>query len=200
MKKQQNLTLLLSFTLLIFIFFNNKSTAITKDSITVERTNYRCEMVRGKNTSSFKLKLLKGSAAIFGRENWKKGEKIKIHLISVNHYMNNLEIGILKAEDMKQGWGYNSYGKPITQTITEEHTDLEFTVPTDGQYGLFLLDKNNTKILFEQLFPENRKETVKDEDKSSKNKENNYFTKIKLRYHPNIEFNINKEFKNPLVK
>ena len=148
-----------------------------------------------KKSTHFKIRLLKGSVATFGREKWKKGDTVLIKLKSCKG--NDLEVGILPAEDINAGWGYNAYGAPIKKRAENQEDEVKFTIPNDGEYGIYVKDMKSNVISFLELFSEKEIVSTKSERKKSK-KDYDY----ELNNHNCIEFGleINKKFINPLTE
>lgn len=148
-----------------------------------------------KKSTHFKIRLLKGSVATFGREKWKKGDTVLIKLKSFKG--NDLEVGILPAEDINAGWGYNAYGAPIKKRVENQEDEVKFTIPNDGEYGIYVKDMKSNVISFLELFSEKEIVSTKSEGKKSK-KDYDY----ELNNHNCVEFGleINKKFINPLTE
>lgn len=147
-----------------------------------------------KGSTHFKIRLLKGSVAIFGREKWKKGDTVVIKLKSLKG--NDLEVGILPAEDINAGWGYNDYGAPIKKVENPED-DVKFTIPNDGEYGIYVRDMKSYAFSFLELF--RGKEIVSTKSEGKKSEKDH---KHELNNHNCIEFEleVNKKFINPLTE
>ncbi|HWQ76697.1 MAG TPA: M56 family metallopeptidase [Syntrophomonas sp.] len=82
------------------------------------------------------VELTKGGAFVVGRETWDKGDEI-IFRISTDEDM-ELYVGILPAESMDSGFGYNDYGRFIQKKIEVSSTvqEVSFIVPETGEYGI----------------------------------------------------------------
>ena len=156
--------------------------------------NFLVESRDTKGSTHFKIRLLKGSVAIFGREKWKKDDTVVIKLKSFKG--NDLEVGILPAEDIKAGWGYNGYGAPIKKVENPED-DVKFTIPNDGEYGIYVRDMKSYAFSFLELF--RGKEIVSTKSEGKKSKKDH---KHELNNHNCIEFEleVNKKFINPLTE
>ena len=148
-----------------------------------------------KGSTHFKIRLLKGSVAIFGREKWKKGDTVVIKLKSLKG--KDLEVGILPAEDIKAGWGYNDYGAPIKKRVENPEDDVKFTIPNDGEYGIYVKDMKSNAFSFLELF--RGKEIVSTKSEGKKSEKDH---KHELNKHNCIEFEleVNKKFINPLTE
>ena len=148
-----------------------------------------------KGSTHFKIRLLKGSVAIFGREKWEKGDTVVIKLKSLKG--KDLEVGILPAEDIKAGWGYNDYGAPIKKRVENLEDEIKFTIPDDGEYGIYVKDMKSNYISFSELFKEKEIASTKSEMKKP---EKDY--DHELNNHNSIEFEleVNKKFINPLTE
>ncbi len=147
-----------------------------------------------KGSTHFKIRLLKGSVAIFGREKWKKGDTVVIKLKSFKG--NDLEVGILPAEDIKAGWGYNAYGAPIKKVENPED-DVKFTIPNDGEYGIYVKDMKSNVISFLELFSEKEIVSTKSEGKKS---EKDYDHELNNHNCIEFELEVNKKFIKPLTE
>lgn len=140
------------------------------------KTNFSYQTILKNDKTLFNLKLLKGSVALLGRENWKKGDSIRIHVSNINSDSSHFKIGILRAEDQSKGWGYNDYGEALVmKRFSQDDNNLEFIVPNDGQYGLIVRNDANDTILGDIL------------------------SFVKANY-SDIAFEINREFHNPLTQ
>ena len=106
--------------------------------------NFLVESRDTKGSTHFQIRLLKGSVATFAREKWKKGDTVVIKLKSLKG--NDLEVGILPAEDIKAGWGYNDYGAPIKKSVENPEDEVKFTIPNDGEYGIYVKDTTSNAI------------------------------------------------------
>ncbi|TWS18644.1 hypothetical protein FK268_23920, partial [Tsukamurella sputi] len=137
----------------------------------------------------------KGSVATFAREKWKKGDTVVIKLKSLKG--KDLEIGILPAEDIKAGWGYNDYGAPIKKRVENQEDEIKFTIPDDGEYGIYVKDTTSNAIYFPELFKGKEIVSTKSEGKKSKKDHGHELNK-----HNCVEFEleVNKKFINPLTK
>lgn len=148
-----------------------------------------------KGSTHFKIRLLKGSVAIFGREKWKKGDTVVIKLKSFKG--NDLEVGILPAEDIKAGWGYNDYGAPIKKRVENQEDEVKFTIPNDGEYGIYVKDMKSNVISFLELFSEKEIVSTKSEGKKS---EKDYDHELNKHNCIEFELEVNKKFINPLTE
>lgn len=140
--------------------------------------------------------MLKGSVATFAREKWKKGDTVIIKLKSLKGNKKDLEVGILPAEDINAGWGYNDYGVFIKKMAEKPEDEVEFTIPGDGEYGIYVKDKTSNTISFQEIIVE--KEIVSTESEKKPKKEYSF----ELKNHNSVEFEIevNKKFINPLTE
>ena len=156
--------------------------------------NFLVESREKKGSTHFQIRLLKGSVATFGREKWKKGDTIVIKLKSFKG--NDLEVGILPAEDIKAGLGYNGYGAPIKKVENPED-DVKFTIPNDGEYGIYVRDMKSYAFSFLELFRGKEIVSTKSEGKKSEKDHDHELNK-----HNCIEFEleVNKKFINPLTE
>lgn len=148
-----------------------------------------------KESTHFQIRLLKGSVATFAREKWKKGDTVVIKLKSLKG--KDLEVGILPAEDIKAGWGYNDYGAPIKKRVENQEDEIKFTIPDDGEYGIYVKDTTSNAIYFPELFKGKEIVSTKSEMKKPE-KDYDY----ELNNHNSIEFEleVNKKFINPLTE
>lgn len=171
MKKKRLLLIMIVFLLI------NTVLAVSNNSINVERKGYQYEMTQEKDIALFKVKLVRRGIALFGRERWKKGEKIVVSVRSIDSDAGRLSIGIVRAEDMSKGWSYDSYGEVIgKESVEHEGSTLEFVVPFDGEYGILVNNADNEWTVLDRLVE---------------------FFKSK---YVSVEFDVNKTFINPLVK
>ena len=148
-----------------------------------------------KGSTHFKIRLLKGSVATFGREKWKKGDTVLIKLKSFKG--NDLEVGILPAEDINAGWGYNAYGAPIKKRVENPEDDVKFTIPNDGEYGIYVKDMKSNVISFLELFSEKEIVSTKSEGKKS---EKDYDHELNNHNCIEFELEVNKKFIKPLTE
>lgn len=148
-----------------------------------------------KGSTHFKIRLLKGSVAIFGREKWKKGDTVVIKLKSLKG--KDLEVGILPAEDIKAGWGYNGYGAPIKKSAENPEDELKFTIPNDGEYGIYVKDTTSYAISFLELFKGKEIVSTKSEWKKSEKDHGHELNKHNC---IELELEVNKKFINPLTE
>lgn len=148
-----------------------------------------------KGSTHFQIRLLKGSVATFAREKWKKGDTVVIKLKSLKG--KDLEVGILPAEDIKAGWGYNDYGAPIKKRVENLEDEIKFTILDDGEYGIYVKDMKSNYNSFPELFKEKEIVSTKSEMKKP---EKDY--DHELNNHNSIEFEleVNKKFINPLTE
>lgn len=156
--------------------------------------NFLVESRDTKESTHFKIRLLKGSVATFGREKWKKGDTVLIKLKSFKG--NDLEVGILPAEDINAGWGYNDYGAPIKKVENPED-DVKFTIPNDGEYGIYVKDMKSNAFSFLELFRGKEIVSTKSEGKKS---EKNYDHELNKHNCIEFELEVNKKFINPLTE
>lgn len=196
MKKSISLTMALILLLAMMMPTSDVAMAAKKsdNAKCFSSKNFLVESRDTKGSTDFKIRLLKGSVAIFGREKWKKGDTVVIKLKSFKG--NDLEVGILPAEDIKAGWGYNDYGAPIKKVENPED-DVEFTIPNDGEYGIYVKDMKSNVISFLELFSEKEIVSTKSEGKKSEKDH-----KHELNNHNCIEFEleVNKKFIKPLTE
>ncbi len=84
------------------------------------------------------IELIKGGVLAVGRETWEKGDEIIFH-ISADENM-KLYAGIIPAENMDNGFGYNDYGFPIDKKvdISAQEQEVSFTIPETGEYGIYV--------------------------------------------------------------
>lgn len=186
-------------TILIVISIQNKVLGIEKDynnNSFFQGKTFSVESTKEEDSTNFQIRLMKGSVATFGRENWKKGDKIAISLESLNSNEVSLEVGILPSEDLNAGWGYNAYGAPIIKEIKTQEK-VEFTIPLDGEYGIYVKDITPNKFSFLQIF---RHKEIKSTKLELKNINNNYKFNLKNRNCIEFELEVNKKFINPLTK
>ena len=157
--------------------------------------NFLVESRDKKGSTHFQIRLLKGSVATFAREKWKKGDTVVIKLKSLKG--KDLEVGILPAEDIKAGWGYNDYGAPIKKRVENQEDEIKFTIPNDGEYGIYVRDMKSNAFSFLELFRGKEIVSTKSEEKKKK-KDHNH----ELNNHNCIEFEleVNKKFINPLTE
>ena len=139
--------------------------------------------------------MLKGSVATFGREKWKKGDTVLIKLKSLKG--KDVEVGILPAEDINSGWGYNAYGAPIKKRVENPEDEVKFTIPADGEYGIYIKDKASNAISFLELFTGKEKESTKSNGKKS---EKDYEHELNNHNCIEVELEVNKKFINPLTE
>ncbi|UQK60726.1 hypothetical protein [Ezakiella coagulans] len=157
--------------------------------------NFLVESRDTKGSTHFKIRLLKGSVATFGREKWKKGDTVLIKLKSFKG--NDLEVGILPAEDINAGWGYNAYGAPIKKRVENPEDDVKFTIPNDGEYGIYVKDMKSNVISFLELFRGKEIVSTKSEGKKS---EKDYDHELNNHNCIEFELEVDKKFINPLTE
>lgn len=157
--------------------------------------NFLVESRDTKGSTHFKIRLLKGSVATFGREKWKKGDTVLIKLKSFKG--NDLEVGILPAEDINAGWDYNAYGAPIKKRVENPEDDVKFTIPNDGEYGIYVKDMKSNVISFLELFKGKEIVSTKSEGKKS---EKDYDHELNNHNCIEFELEVNKKFINPLTE
>ena len=157
--------------------------------------NFLVESRDTKVSTHFKIRLLKGSVATFGREKWKKGDTVLIKLKSFKG--NDLEVGILPAEDINAGWGYNAYGAPIKKRVENQEDEVKFTIPADGEYGIYVKDMKSNVISFLELFSEKEIVSTKSEGKKS---EKDYDHELNNHNCIEFELEVNKKFIKPLTE
>ena len=116
----------------------------------------------------------------------RQGDTVLIKLKSFKG--NDLEVGILPAEDINAGWGYNDYGAPIKKVENPED-DVKFTIPNDGEYGIYVKDMKSNAFSFLELF--RGKEIVSTKSEGKKSEKDNCIE---------FELEVNKKFMNPLTK
>lgn len=116
------------------------------------------------------IELHRGTYLAFGRESWEKGDEIVFRVSGKDHF--DVIIGIIPAESMDAGYSYDDYGMIIGKTVsvTSEIQELSFIVPESGEYGIA------TDYIINQFTTNSGNETV------------------------NFTLEVNKKFKNPLVK
>ena len=95
---------------------------------------------------------MKGSVATFGREKWKKGDTLVLKLKDLKGNKEGLEVGFLPAENQMNGWGYNDYGLPIKKEMKVTEDKVEFTIPFDREYGIYIQDKSSRRSFFHYYF------------------------------------------------
>ncbi len=132
--------------------------------------NFLVESRDKKGSTHFQIRLLKGSVATFAREKWKKGDTVVIKLKSLKG--KDLEVGILPAEDIKAGWGYNDYGAPIKKRVENQEDEIKFTIPNDGEYGIYVRDMKSNAFSFLELFRGKEIVSTKSEGKKSEKDHN----------------------------
>ena len=93
--------------------------------------NFLVKSTPNKDSTDFQIHLVKGSVATFAREKWKKGDTIVIKLKSIKKNKEGLEVGVLPAENLANGWDYNYYGYPIKKTIKTSEDEVEFNIQAD---------------------------------------------------------------------
>lgn len=157
--------------------------------------NFLVESRDTEGSMDFKIRLLKGSVATFGREKWKKGDTVLIKLKSFKG--NDLEVGILPAEDINAGWGYNAYGAPIKKRVENQEDEVKFTIPADGEYGIYVKDMKSNVISFLELFSEKEIVSTKSEGKKS---EKDYDHELNNHNCIEFELEVNKKFIKPLTE
>ncbi|WP_077075172.1 hypothetical protein [Aedoeadaptatus urinae] len=157
--------------------------------------NFLVESRDTKGSTDFQIRLLKGSVATFAREKWKKGDIVVIKFKSLKG--SDLEVGILPAEDINVGWGYNDYGAPIKKGLESPEDEVKFTIPDDGEYGIYVKDNASNAVSFLDLF--RGKETISTKSEGKKSRKDHG---LELNNHNCIEFEleVNKKFINPLTE
>ena len=103
----------------------------------------------------------------------------------------------MTAEDINAGWGYNDYGAPMKKSVENPEDEVKFTIPDDGEYGIYVKDMKSNAISFLDLFRGKEIVSTKSEGKKS-GKDHD----LELNNHNCIEFEleINKKFINPLTE
>lgn len=112
---------------------------ITTRPVSTESIEYATIKYYPKNDGThFEVKIYEGGLVTFGREHWAKGEQIAINVKSDENL--KMEVGIIPAEDMDEGWEYNDYKFPQSETIdvNTEFQTLKFEVPEAGEYGILI--------------------------------------------------------------
>lgn len=159
------------------------------------------------------LDLKRNAVFLAGREKWNKGEDIEIKIKADENYL--LNVGIVKAEDMNEGWTYDSYGLPILKKIELDDSVevLNFEVPETAEYGIIVQDLsykqnpvkyeiiNNGNLEETAEFGENHtgKEPIVEKNADNDVTETAVFPHSEDEY-VSIDINVNKKFKNPLEK
>ncbi|WP_215508499.1 hypothetical protein [Peptoniphilus sp. EMRHCC_23] len=188
-----------SIALLLFALVFNPNVVMaakkSNDAKCFSSKNFLVESRDTKGSTDFQIRLLKESVATFAREKWKKGDIVVIKLKSLKG--NDLEVGILPAEDINAGWGYNDYGAPIKKRVESPEDEVKFTIPDDGEYGIYVKDNASNAISFLDLFRGKEIISTKSEGKKSRKDHG-----LELNNHNCIEFEleVNKKFINPLTE
>lgn len=209
MKKTSVLILTILSICLCLIFKSDKnyvSMAMANKQID-SKSHFRCETTKTNNSTTMDFDIHKNSLALLGREFWKKGEQIKIRINSQKDNINSLKIGIIPAEDTSKGYSYDSYGVPITKTIDNLKnltTEVEFIVPQDGEYGLFI--QNMSPSAYNYSY--DKEVAIFDDNYTNHSQVNIPFTKnqkLSTDFDESVDYislslELNKVFVNPLVK
>lgn len=107
------------------------------------KPSFRYTLTKLDDATMMNFDIERNSVALIGREFWKKGEEIEISFHSNRGEVEELKVGIVPADDLSKGYGYESYGTPITETVFNLKnlaTKVKFVIPNDGEYGLFVQD------------------------------------------------------------
>ena len=189
----------ISIALLLFtlVFSLNVVMAAEKsnDSKCFSSKNFLVESRDTKGSTHFQIRLLKGSVATFAREKWNKGDIVVIKLKSLKG--NDLEVGILPAEDINAGWGYNDYGGPIKKRVENLEDEVKFTIPDGGEYGIYVKDMKSSARSFLELFRGKEIVATKSGEKKPE-KDRDY--ELNNRNCIEFELEVNKKFINPLTE
>ena len=102
----------------------------------------------------------------------------------------------MPAEDIKAGWGYNDYGAPIKKSVENPEDELKFTIPNDGEYGIYVKDTTSNAISFLELFKGKEIVSTKSEGKKSEKDHGHELNKHNC---IELELEVNKKFINPLT-
>ncbi len=110
------------------------SITVTGGTITLSAVNFGTHM---------DVELIKGGTFAVGREIWEKGDEI-IFRISADEAM-ELNVGILPAENMDSGFGYNDYGQFIQKKVALSAgvQEISFIIPETGEYGISVQNIKN---------------------------------------------------------
>lgn len=143
------------------------------------------------------VELIKGGALVVGRETWEKGDEI-VFRISADEDM-ELYIGILPAESMDIGFGYNGYGFPIDKKldISSQEQEVSFIVPKTGENGIIvrhISDENDKDSTVTSRPPEVAASHNSDEDNTMTS-----MPETGANGTVSFDLEINKVFENPLV-
>lgn len=153
------------------------------------------------------IELIKGSTLTIGRETWEKGDEI-VFRISADEDM-ELYVGILPAESMDGGFGYNDYGQFIQKKldVSSEVQEVSFIVPETGEYGIGVQHIKDEVKATVGLAPEVAATDISDEDDNAAlllrlmDNEEKVNSLSKTEAYDTVTFNleINKVFENPLI-
>lgn len=171
----------LALLIMSFMTVARSSALKNEEDIKFKGKTYDCIASEQKDTTNFKLNLLQNSVALFGREYWKKGTKIQVKLKAADCDKDALiKAGIMKAEDMNKGWGYNDYGQSFEKSLSVDKDIVDFVVPEDGEYGVIISQRCPEKLCLADIL----KKLLGQEEKK----------------YVFIEFEINKVFRKDFVK
>lgn len=162
----------------VAIFFTAKDQKAVRDRASEaelkDGTPYMSVAARvQEDRTSMDIKLLKNSVCLTGREHWEKGDVIRLKVATDADTV--LGVGIIPAENMEDGFGYDDYGAPIFREVDLKESVLEFIVPETAEYGIFIQDFYSK--FFKKVYLSDLKKDLNV---------------------VNIQLEVNKAFKNPL--